>query len=317
LRCLVIKASIDLSIDPYLSARVWGHAQALAEQLGEKGWTNRAVGELSIVAFLEGNTFQAQAMVGKALQSAMALGDLAGQIRLLSLIGVGLSEIGTSQRALPYFDQALKLAEKDKDVRFPLMAYMGKARALEVLGRLAESDAWFEKALQFVNETEMSVYRADVLLAMGERAMRAKDNLAAIRHLEDAVVAASKAQMPRPRAAALFRLSNLYEESGDLLTAEQRITEGLQASRGLVDMYVLPRHLAAAARIKARLGNAAEADTLYEEAADLVEGMLVNVPSPGLKSTLIGEMSEIYVGHFSLATERLKDILKAFRIVER
>jgi len=317
LRCLIIKATIDLSIDPSLSAQVWREAQALAEQLGEKGWANRAAGELGIVAFLEGNTAQAQAMVGKALVSAMAMGDLAGQIRQLSLIGVGLSEIGLPERALPYLDQALKLASKDKDVRFPLMAYMGKARALDALGRFAESDAAFEKALQYVNEAEMAVYRADVLLAMGDRAVRAKDRSRAIKYLEEALAAASKAQMPRPRAAALLELSRLYEESGDLNTAEARVTEGLEASRKLVDMYVLPRHIATAARIKTKLGKVAEADTLYEEAADLVEGMLVNVPSLGLRSTLIGEMSEVYVGHFRLTVQQLKDIPKAFRIVER
>jgi hypothetical protein len=86
----------------------------------------------------------------------------------------------------------------------------------------------------------------------------------------------------------LLELSRLYEQSGDLITADARATEGLRASKELVDMYVLPRHIAAAAQIKARLGKTAEADTLYEEAADLVEGMLVNVPSLGLRSTLIG-----------------------------
>ena len=159
LRCLIIKATIDLSIDPTLSAQVWREAQALAEQLGEKGWANRAAGELGIVAFLEGNNAQAQALVSKALASAFAMGDLAGQIRLLSLIGVGMSEIGLAERALPYLDQALKLASKDKDVRFPLMAYMGKARALDALGRFSESDAAIEKALQYVNESEMAVCR--------------------------------------------------------------------------------------------------------------------------------------------------------------
>ena len=159
--------------------------------------------------------------------------------------------------------------------------------------------------------------RADVLLAMADRAVRAKDRNTAIKHLEEAVASASKAQMPRPRAAALLELSRLYEQSGDLITADARATEGLRASKELVDMYVLPRHIAAAAQIKARLGKTAEADTLYEEAADLVEGMLVNVPSLGLRSTLIGEMSEVYVGHFSLVIEQLKDLPKAFRIVER
>jgi hypothetical protein len=61
--------------------------------------------------------------------------------------------------------------------------------------------------------------------------------------------------MPRPRAAALLELSRLYEQSGDLITADARATEGLRASKELVDMYVLPRHIAAAAQIKARLGD--------------------------------------------------------------
>jgi tetratricopeptide (TPR) repeat protein len=123
--------------------------------------------------------------------------------------------------------------------------------------------------------------------------------------------------MPRPEAAALFQLSKLYAESGDLARAEDRVITGLAASRQLVDMYVLPRHLASAAEIKSQLGKSKEAAGLYDEATDLVEAMLVNVPSPRLRTSLIAAMSRIYVGHFRLAVEQLRDPQRAFFIVER
>src|SRR5262245_27139404 len=42
LRCLVIKGAIDLSIDPPSSSATWNQALKLAEELGEKGWVERA-----------------------------------------------------------------------------------------------------------------------------------------------------------------------------------------------------------------------------------------------------------------------------------
>jgi CHAT domain-containing protein len=115
----------------------------------------------------------------------------------------------------------------------------------------------------------------------------------------------------------LFHLSRLYSEAGDLARAEERVTEGLAASRELVDMYVLPQHLASAAEIKGKRGKAVEAAALYSEATDIVEAMLVNVPSPTLRTTLIAAMSRIYVGHFRLAIEQVKNPQMAFRILER
>lgn len=59
-----------------------------------------------------------------------------------------------------------------------------------------------------------------------------------------------------------------------------------------------------------------EADALYERATDLVEGLLVNASSSRVKSSMIGAMSEIYVGHFRLAWNQLQNGPKAFRIIE-
>ncbi len=317
LRCLIVKATIDLSIDPPSSAETWKEALHLAERLSEKRWIGRIQGELGIIAFLDGNSTEARSLMTQAIMTATANSDFAGQIRALSLIGVGLSELGEYDRSLRYFDQALELAKKNPEVRFPLMAHMGKAHSLDALGRSQEAREWLERAARFVEDTEMNVYKADVFQVLGENAFREKKYDVAITLLKEAIQSAQRFEMPRPRAAALLTLSRVYREVGELEKADECASEAVVASRQLVDMYVLPRHLASAAEIKARWGKTAEADTLYEEAGDLIEAMLVNVPSARMRSTLVAAMSQVYVGHFSLAIEKLDDPTKAFQILER
>lgn len=317
LRCLMVKATIDLSIDPPSSADTWREALELANTIGEARWVARIQGELGIVAFLEGNSTEARGLMTKAIMSAAAAGDLAGQIRALSLIGVGLSELGEYERSLRYFDQALDLSQKNPEIRFPLMAHMGKAHSLNVLGRSREAQEFLERAVRFVEDAEMNVYRADILQALSEGAIRTKDYKSAVSLLTEAVQSAKRFDMPRPRAAALLTLSRVYKELGEMEKADECASEAVIAARELVDMYVLPRHLAAAAEIKVHRGKITEADSLYEEAGDLIEAMLVNVPSARMRSTLIAAMSEVYVGHFALAVEKQGNPARAFEILER
>jgi CHAT domain-containing protein len=83
------------------------------------------------------------------------------------------------------------------------------------------------------------------------------------------------------------------------------------------DQYHLPLHLALLAELAAKRGRLREADEQLEQAADVTEAMLANVPSTFSKTSLIAEMSVIYVSHFVLAVEYLKDKPRAFEILER
>src|ERR1700730_16264078 len=79
--CLVQKGYTDLEINAASAKRAWLEAQTLADSLGEKQWETRAEGELGIIAFLEGDSKRASTMVGDALLSTMASGELGGQVR--------------------------------------------------------------------------------------------------------------------------------------------------------------------------------------------------------------------------------------------
>jgi hypothetical protein len=56
--------------------------------------------------------------------------------------------------------------------------------------------------------------------------------------------------------------------------------QGLAASQRVGDRYYVPRNLTILAGLKARRGRIAEADALYEQAEDVIEGMLISVDEP-------------------------------------
>src|ERR1700675_42587 len=91
--CLVQKGYTDLEINAASAKRAWLEAQTLADSLGEKQWEARAEGELGIIAFLEGDSKRASTMVGDALLSTMASGDLGGQVRTLEMPGNGFNGV--------------------------------------------------------------------------------------------------------------------------------------------------------------------------------------------------------------------------------
>jgi len=89
--CLAAKGYTDLEINPASAKRAWTEAQTIAHRLGEAQWEARAEGELGIIAFLGGNSRRAAVMVGDAVLSAKASGDVGGQVRMLEMLGNGFN----------------------------------------------------------------------------------------------------------------------------------------------------------------------------------------------------------------------------------
>ena len=83
-----------------------------------------------------------------------------------------------------------------------------------------------------------------------------------------------------------------------------RAAIGVDASRRVGDRYYLPRDLTILADLEDRQGATGEAEALYENAEDVIDGMLVNVHEAYWTSSLAGAMSDIYVRHFELEVRR-------------
>jgi len=314
--CLIAKGYTDIEIDYRATKRDWLEAQEIANALGEKQWATRASGELGLIAFLEGSPGRAARLLGSALLSTMASGDTGGQIRFLELIGRGFEEVNRHTEALRFFERAIKLADGEKDSGLPFMAYEGKARALVALGKPDEAKAVLDAALGKARSQQKRGHEAELLILLGRLASQTGDRKQAIADLESAAQFAKRVQFFRMEADAMFELATLYRDAGDLPTAEERATDGLDASQRVGDRYYVPRNLTILADLKARRGRVTEANALYEQAEDVIESMLISVDEPYWNSSVAASMSQTYLQHFELITKN-GDVPGAFHVLER
>ena len=313
--CLAAKGYTDIEIDYQAEKQDWLEAREMAKSLGEDRWVTRADGELGIIAFLEGKTGQGAKLLGSALVSTMTNGDVGGQIRFLEMLGNGMVEVNRNSEALVFFERAIKVAETNKDAGFPFMGYEGKAAALVALGRPEEAKRVLEDALANARLQQKQGHSAQLLIVLGKLAAQQGNRREAIADLEDAGQLASQVRFYRTEADAMFDLAELYRDLGDIQTADARATRGLAASQRVGDRYYVPRNLTVLADLKARRGRIPEANQLYEQAEDVIDGMLGRDDSYW-NSTIAAAMSQTYLQHFELLAKQ-GDTAGAFQTLER
>lgn len=220
-------------------------------------------------------------------------------------------------KGLPAANRALALMKSNSDAPYPYRAYIAKIGALSALGRYDDARSLLTSALSHARRSGIVGAEADLSREAGELEERAGNEDRARQYFEQTAAVATQANLPRIFADAMFRLTDLYRKRGDLPQAEDCITRGIEAVRQVEAPYELPHYLAVEAELKQVKGDYKGADALFSNAADLVDGMLLNAPMPTLQNSLVGTMSEIYVEHFQLAVGVLKDNSEAFEIVER
>ena len=316
LRCLTVKGTIDLNTNTAAAQEDWTEVLRLAKVLGDPIWEGRANGELGILDFINGKAGDARGLVVRAILSATLHRDIYAEIMFMTFFGEGLTEYNRPKEALVFLDRALKLANSNPDVELPFQAYITKVGALRTLNRSQEAWALLDQALDEARRTNTLGAQADLLREGGLLAEQQGNARKAEAYYETAAEVAKRANLPRLLGETMFRLTDLYRASGDLAKAESCAARGADAIRQVDARYELPHYLATQAEVDESLGHFRQADELFSEASDLVEGMLVNVSSSKGRSSLIGMMSDIYVGHFRLAVSSLHDMDEALRIVE-
>jgi CHAT domain-containing protein len=316
LRYLTAKGYTDLDIDPLSARKEWEQAQVLAGKVGDRAREARASGELGIISFLAGDGAAAKKLVGNAFMSAVITGDVGAQVRYLSMFGNGLNQLKRFDEAVEYFNRALKLANQTPDIGFPFMAYEGKAEALIGMNSTPEAESLLTSAIDEAKRSGRRGHESQLYLVLGKTARAQGDEAAAIKHLQNAAEIARYGQFYRMDADAMFELASIYRSENKLQLAEVSLQEGISASRRIGDKFYLPRDLAGLAEIKNLQGDPKAAESLYDQASDVLDGLLINSASPYAESSIVAAMSDIYVKDFVLAA-RMRDIPRSFEIVER
>jgi CHAT domain-containing protein/predicted negative regulator of RcsB-dependent stress response len=317
LRCLTVKGIVDANTNTVDAERDWTEALQVAKALHDTTWTNRATGWLGIMSFVNGDGSDAGKKVFGALLQCALHQDIGGEDVFLTYMSDGLTEDGMPSKGLKAANRALALMNSNSDAPYPYRAYIAKIGALAALGRYDRARRLLASALRHAHRDGITGAEADLSREAGELEERAGNDARSKKYFEQTAAIATKAHLPRIFADAMFRLTDLYRKEGQLSQAEDCITRGIGAVRQVEAPYELPHYIAVEAELKEAQGDYKGADGLFSEAADLVDGMLLNVPTPSLESALVGTMSEIYTEHFQLAVSALKDDDEAFDIVER
>lgn len=314
--CLAQKGYTDIEISPAATKWDWTQARKIAKGLGEAQWESRANAELGIIAFLQGESGHAAKLVGDALLSAMASGDTGGQVRSLEMLGNGFNTVQRYAEALAFFDRAIKVATNTPDAGFPYMAFEGKAQALVGQNKLREARDTLNQALAIAKKNDKFGHQSQIFIQLGELDLQTGTRNEATAYLEEAGQLGWTHAFYRMADQAFSDLTNIYSAGGDLKSAAHYASLGLDASRRVGDRYFLPRDLTVLADLKAREGHVAEANTLYEQAEEVIDGMLVNADETYWSSSLAGAMGNTYLHHFELIA-RGGNVGRALDILER
>ena len=315
LRVLIAKAVLERNTNEITARESWERILKVSTSLGDRVWRNRAKAELGQILYMDGDVATATAMLRDALVSQYTHLDLGDAVHYTSMVGNGAVEAGRPESGLKYCDLALKLAFLLKNEGFPYLAYQGKARALDALGRRSEAADLLDGAIARARK-EQNLYALTQLLIVKGTIAASHNPSETPQFLEEAVAVSEAKGFQHHFAWSGFELAKAYRSIGDLDRAETQASRAIGVMRAIGDRYHLPHHLTLLAGLEAAKGNIDRADELYDEATDVINALLVNVNTKQLKGALIATLSEAYVGHFGLVVTKFGDTRKAYEIIE-
>ena len=280
---------------------------------------NRANGYLGIAWGANGDNARAAKALFQSIGKAEQLGDVPGELTFGIWLANGMWSIGMSDSALRLLDRVETATQKSGRVEMPFQFSTAKIRALSGSksehGR-ADAKALLDVTLAKARRQGVLGAQTDLLGESGQMSMDANDYPQAERSFSEEVRIAKQASLPTMQSDALLHLSKIYRAQHKNAQAELAINQGIEVLRASHESYDLPRYVAEKAEAELALDRPKTADVLYDQAARLVEALLINAPTSRVKSSMIGSMSEIYLGHFRLAWTHLHDGPKAFQIIE-
>ena len=315
LRALIAKAVLERNTNEVSARDSWERVLKVSTSLGDRVWRNRAKAELGQILYMDGDVATATAMFRDALVSQYTHLDLGDAVYYTSMVGNGAVEAGRPESGLKYCDLALKVALLLKNEGFPYLAYQGKARALDAMGRRDEAADLLNRAISRARQ-EQNLYALTQLLIVKGTIAASHNSSETPQFLKEAVEVSEAKGFHHHFAWSGFELAKAYRNMGDLDRAERQATKAIGVMRSIGDRYHLPHHLTLLAGLEAAKGNSDRADELYDEATDVIDALLVNVNTKQLKGALIATLSEAYVGHFGLMVTKFGDTRKAYEIIE-
>lgn len=271
---LVVKGDIDGEMDTALMKSDWIEVQKIATELGDQKWQYRALAQLGLAAFYDGDLETARANVSTAVTAATAAGDRGTLIRYLSAMGIGLVHANMSEQALPHFENALKIAASVPESGYPFVTQEGKMAALLGLKRIGEAEVLASEVIEKAREASRRAHETQVLRTLAGIQIARGNHPQALAILNDGIAIAEPAGLLRLLAELQTMKAELLAKSGDLAGAEKAAQAAALASQESGESWGVPRRLQLLAELYSQRGNYAEADDTYDRAESFVDTMV-------------------------------------------
>ena len=168
---------------PVRCVRIGSEVQDLATELGDNKWQYRALAQLGVAAFYNGDLATAGKNVASALAAATKNGDAGAQVRFLTTLGIGLRESHMNEEALTYFDNALKIASTIPDIGYPFLTKEATpGRSDRRSNGMTPPRSWPMRFLAQAQQRHHPQAEAIVLTLEAHIAMQRHDDAAALAH---------------------------------------------------------------------------------------------------------------------------------------
>jgi len=315
--CFIVKGDIDAEFNSGSMRQDWEQVQSLAHDMGDAKWQYRALAQLGLAAFYDGDLQTARTNVGTALAAATAAGDTGAQMRYLTELGTGLVFTQMYEQALPYLDKALQIASVTPDSGYPFLTYEQRLDALIGLKQFKDAQSLSTDILRHARELHRPVHESQVLIQIAHLALAQREYTTALSVLEECLPLSQKVGMERQMATAQSLMADIYREQGNLPKAEQFAELAAESTQASGDISSVPASLQTLAEIETKQGAYGEADRAYDRAEAFIDSTVGNLPGVLDKTALIRASSELYSQHFCLIAEHLNDPPKAFSTIEQ
>lgn len=314
---LVVKGDIDTEVDTASMKSDWTEVQAIAHEIGDSKWQYRALAQLGLAAFYDGDIETARTNVSSAVVAATQAGDRGALIRYLSAMGIGLVQTKMSEQALPYFENALKIAASTPESGYPFLTQQGKFAALFSLKRLDDAQALATEVLAKAREGGRWAPEAVAVRTLASIQITGGNYSGALKLLDEGIAIAERYGHVRILTELQATKADLLTQIGDLAAAEAAAEAAAQASQESGDSWGVPRRMQLLADLYTRRGKYDRADDVYSRAEAFVDALIGRASTAIDKTALIRTSGDIFTKHFSLVVDRFNDTERAFSIVEQ
>ncbi len=314
--CLIIKGDLDVELDSRAARSDWEQVSALAKEIGDTRWQNRALAEIGVAAFYDGDTETAGKDIATALEMATKIQDIAAEVRFTTMLGMGFLETKMYERSQPYFNHAVELAKKLPDQGYPFLVQESRVQALIGLKQYAAAQRLVDEIIEQPSVAFHPSLQAEFLTMSARVAISQGDVSRAVSDLKKAVDLCHTHGfghlLPEPEAM----LGTIYRQQGRFREAEYYASAASDATQASGYTWAVPERLQLLAEIQVNEGRYMEADRTFDRAQAFIDSAVANSPSVLQKTALIQSASQVYSEHFDLLAAKLHNAQKAYHIIE-